>query len=101
MRTRFQSSGTAEKGRACTDSCDRQQVTTLPVDEFIRRFLLHVLPRGFHRIRYYGLLAGSSRKPASLVPANSSTLSRRPPDEADDDRPTQAAQKLLAASRLH
>ena len=31
---------------------------TLDPDEFIRRFLLHVLPRGFHRIRHYGLLAG-------------------------------------------
>jgi hypothetical protein len=41
---------------------DRQQVMTLATDEFIRRFLLHVLPRGFHRIRHYGLLASSSRK---------------------------------------
>jgi hypothetical protein len=40
----------------------RQQVMTLSADEFIRRFLLHVLPRGFHRIRHYGLLAGASRK---------------------------------------
>jgi hypothetical protein len=30
---------------------------TLAVDEFIRRFLLHVLPDGFHRIRHYGLFA--------------------------------------------
>jgi hypothetical protein len=30
---------------------------TLATDEFIRRFLIHVLPRGFHRIRHYGLLA--------------------------------------------
>ena len=30
---------------------DRQRVMTLAADEFIRRFLLHVLPRGFHRIR--------------------------------------------------
>jgi hypothetical protein len=44
------------------DGCDRQQIMTLAVDEFIRRFLLHVLPRGFHRIRHYGLLAGSARK---------------------------------------
>jgi hypothetical protein len=35
---------------------------TLAADEFIRRFLLHVLPRGFHRIRHYGLLAGANRK---------------------------------------
>ncbi|WP_434053115.1 MAG: IS91 family transposase [Roseibium sp.] len=41
---------------------DQRQVMTLSTDEFIRRFLLHVLPRGFHRIRHYGLLAGSSRK---------------------------------------
>src|SRR3546814_11562096 len=33
----------------------RQQVMTLAADEFIRRFLLHALPRGFHRIRHYGL----------------------------------------------
>src|SRR5918998_6646775 len=45
---------------------DRQQVMTLAVDEFIRRFLLHVLPKGFHRIRHYGLLAGTTRK-ASLA----------------------------------
>jgi hypothetical protein len=44
---------------------DRQRVMTLGTDEFIRRFLLHVLPRGFHRIRHYGLLASSARK-ASL-----------------------------------
>lgn len=43
------------------DDPDRQQVMTLFTDEFIRRFLLHVLPRGFHRIRHYGLLAGSAR----------------------------------------
>ena len=43
-------------------AADRQRVMTLGSDEFIRRFLLHVLPRGFHRIRHYGLLAGSSRR---------------------------------------
>lgn len=44
------------------DGADRQRIMTLPADEFIRRFLLHVLPRGFHRIRHYGLLASSTRK---------------------------------------
>ena len=34
---------------------------TLDADEFIRRFLLHVLPSGFHRIRHYGLIAGAVR----------------------------------------
>jgi hypothetical protein len=40
----------------------RQRVMTLAPHEFIRRFLLHVLPQGFHRIRHYGLLASSVRK---------------------------------------
>ena len=43
-------------------SADRQQVMTLGVHEFIRRFLFHVLPRGFHRIRHYGLLASGACK---------------------------------------
>jgi len=41
---------------------ERQRVMTLAPHEFIRRFLLHVLPHGFHRIRHYGLLAGPARK---------------------------------------
>ena len=34
---------------------------TLAIDEFIRRFLIHVLPDGFHRIRHYGLFANGGR----------------------------------------
>lgn len=40
----------------------RQRVMQLDHDEFIRRFLLHVLPSGFHRIRHYGLVANAGRK---------------------------------------
>ncbi len=43
-------------------SGDRQKVMRLATDEFIRRFLFHVLPDGFHRIRHYGLLASAQRK---------------------------------------
>jgi hypothetical protein len=43
-------------------SRDRRSVMRLATDEFIRRFLIHVLPDGFHRIRHYGLLASSTRK---------------------------------------
>jgi Putative transposase len=39
---------------------DRYKRMTLATDEFIRRFLIHVLPKGFHRIRHYGLLAKAS-----------------------------------------
>jgi hypothetical protein len=40
---------------------DRLKTMTLDAAEFIRRFLLHVLPSGFHRIRHYGLFAGTCR----------------------------------------
>src|ERR1700738_4194686 len=40
---------------------ERYQVMTLATHEFICRFLIHVLPAGFHRIRYYGLLASGQR----------------------------------------
>jgi Putative transposase len=43
---------------------------TLGADEFIRRFFLHVLPKGFHRIRHYGLLASASCK-ANIARAES------------------------------
>ena len=39
----------------------RYKLMTLDVDEFIRRFLIHVLPSGFHRIRHYGLFANANR----------------------------------------
>ncbi len=40
----------------------QQKIMTLSAEEFIRRFLLHVLPSGFHRIRYYGFLGNRYRK---------------------------------------
>jgi hypothetical protein len=36
---------------------------TLATDEFIRRFMLHILPKGFHRIRHYGLFASATLDP--------------------------------------
>src|SRR5271154_2830229 len=41
----------------CADGRARYKRMTLATDEFIRRFLIHVLPKGLHRIRHYGLLA--------------------------------------------
>ena len=40
---------------------NRRKTMTLPADEFIRRFLIHVLPSGFHRIRYFGFLGNCHR----------------------------------------
>jgi hypothetical protein len=44
------------------DGRARYRTMTLAPNEFIRRFLLHVLPKGFHRIRHYGLLASAACK---------------------------------------
>jgi len=49
---------------------DRHKTMTLAPDEFIRRFLLHILPKGFHRIRHYGLLASAARR-ANIARARS------------------------------
>lgn len=69
---------------------DRQQVMTLSADEFIRRFLLHCLPRGFHRIRHYGLLASGTRKAhlerARLLLALAPPTAVEPPAEPPDPR---------------
>jgi hypothetical protein len=68
------------------DVADRQQIMTLATHEFIRRFLLHVLPRGFHRIRHYGLLASSARK-ATLALARELLNGAPPPDEDTPEDP--------------
>jgi hypothetical protein len=61
---------------------DRQQMMTLSADEFMRRFLLHVLPKGSHRIRQYGLLAGATSK-AHLEQARELLgVARAPVDDA-------------------
>src|SRR3954469_13034011 len=44
------------------DGRAKYRTMTLAPDEFIRPFLLHVLPKGFHRIRHYGLLASAGCK---------------------------------------
>jgi hypothetical protein len=41
---------------------EKSRVTTLENDEFIRRFLIHILPRGFQRIRFFGLQSNRNRK---------------------------------------
>jgi Putative transposase len=48
----------------------RYRTMRLAADEFIRRFLLHVLPKGFYRIRHYGLLARPAARPTSRAPGS-------------------------------
>jgi Putative transposase/Transposase zinc-binding domain len=61
---------------------ERRQAMTLDTREFMRRFLLHVLPRGFHRIRHYGLLASATRK-ASIAQARELLGQAPPPEPAE------------------
>jgi hypothetical protein len=73
------------------DVAERQQVMTLATDEFIRRFLIHVLPRGFHRIRHYGLLASSTHKEAMALARKllgvAAPVEKPEPEEPADHRP--------------
>ena len=61
----------------------RSKVMALDVDEFLRRFLLHVLPRGFVRIRHFGLLANRQRRP--LIARAQALLDAPPPAPAASD----------------
>ena len=67
------------------DGRERYQTMTLAADEFIRRFLLHVLPKGFHRIRHYGLLASAARK-ANIARARELLAAPQPEPDAADER---------------
>jgi Putative transposase len=66
---------------------DRFKTMTLAAHEFIRRFLLHVLPSGFHRIRHYGLFAGAVRadniERARQLLAAAQAVPQRPHAEAN------------------
>ncbi len=61
----------------------RQKVMTLATHEFIRRFLIHVLPLGFHRIRHYGLFANGGR--AGNLALARQLLAMPPPETRTDD----------------
>jgi len=65
----------------------RPKIMTLDVDEFLRRFLLHVLPRGFVRIRHFGLLANSQRR-ATIARARHLLGPTTPATPSDDARST-------------
>jgi predicted Zn-ribbon and HTH transcriptional regulator len=76
---------------------ERWKTMTLPAQEFIRRFLLHVLPKGFHRIRHYGLLANGGRAD-NLARARRLLAVETHPDEpepGDDDH----EQEVQSAAR--
>lgn len=67
------------------DHSERWKTMRLTTDDFIRRFLSHVLPKGFHRIRHYGLLANGNRA-ANIARARE--LLKVPDTEPDAQQPT-------------
>jgi hypothetical protein len=76
----------------------RQKVMILSADEFIRRFLIHVLPQGFHRIRHYGLFA-NGRRSENLAQTRRlldvHACQDQPEPAADTDQPTILAYPCL------
>ena len=79
----------------------RHKAMTLSPQEFMRRFLLHVLPGGFHRIRHYGLLANSTRR-ANLALARELLHVMPPPSaESADHASTAPAPTFVCAHCGH
>ena len=76
------------------DSADRnqQKLMTLSRDEFLRRFLLHLLPKGFVRIRHFGLLANCRR--SRLLPLCCAALGAVPSQVEAETSPTQESHPL-------
>ena len=69
---------------------NKSKVMTLAADEFIRRFLLHTLPHGFHRIRHYGFLGNRHRaEKLALCRRLLAISAAAPPDNADEPGPPQ------------
>jgi len=60
---------------------NEQKLMSLSLDEFLRRFLLHLLPKGFVRIRHFGFLA--NRRRATLLPLCRQALATVPPPQAE------------------
>lgn len=76
---------------------NQQRLLTLALYEFLRRFLLHVLPSGFHRIRYYGLMTNSKR--GDLLPLCRRLIARVNPSRTISDSDDEPARNGWACPR--
>ena len=79
----------------------RHKAMTLSPQEFMRRFLLHVLPGGFHRIRHYGLLANSNRRDNLTLARELLHVTPPPPDASADDVSAAPAPTFVCAHCGH
>jgi hypothetical protein len=76
---------------------NKQKLMTVTAEEFLRRFLLHVLPHGFVRIRFFGFLANRRRK--SMLPLCQQLLAMAQPPAAVDMRPDSTTPALWRCPR--
>jgi hypothetical protein len=67
------------------NSADKSKVMRIEIAEFIRRFLLHILPSGFHRIRHYGLFANGHRADKLALCRTLLDVRPAPTDHRNDD----------------
>jgi hypothetical protein len=93
----FDDSGVTFKWKDYRAKHQRAKVMTLAVDEFIRRFLIHVLPSGFHRIRHYGLFANGGRA-ANIARARQLLDVPEPPRQPDDTSSVDHGESRLSSS---
>ena len=77
----------------------RYKTMTLPTHEFIRRFLIHVLPKGLHRIRHYGLFANGNRA-ANIARARELLAAPAPVGTARDVRSRTSRRVARAAASM-
>ena len=80
---------------------ERDKTMTLQTGEFIRRFLMHVLPKGFHRIRHYGLLARSKTKAAMLTRARELIAAATPAKATPSHKTANGAATTAAEKPAH
>jgi hypothetical protein len=76
------------------DDGNRQKLDTLPVQEFIHRFLFHILPDHFQKIRYYGWLASANKN--TVLPAIRAALAAAPPCAAPQEPLAERILRLTA-----
>ena len=79
----------------------RHKAMTLSPPEFMRRFLRHVLPGGFHRIRHYGLLANGSRRHNLALARELLHVTLPRPDESADEQSGAPAPTFVCAHCGH
>ena len=88
----------ANKGRR---GKTHHKAMTLSPQEFMRRFLQHVLPGGFHRIRHYGLLANGNRRDSLALARELLHVAPSPPGESADEQPAVPAPTFVCAHCGH